>query len=215
MTEPAFLHTTRAYYDDVAQDYGAKFSAELAGIPFERAMLSLFAELVRDAGGGPVADIGCGPGHLTAHLNTLGLNAFGVDLSPGMLAFARRSYPELRFVDGSMTALDLPDAKLGGLITFYSIIHIPTEHLGEVFRGFLRVLASGGYALLAFQRGDEHRHRSEAFGRRVSIDYYLRLPETVSALLAEAGFDVRAQLLREPNPPEETVPRAFLLARKP
>src|SRR5262245_7832575 len=57
----------------------------------------------------PVADLGCGPGLLTAYPAGLGLPAFGIDLSPAMVALARRAYPRLRFTVGSMTALDLDD----------------------------------------------------------------------------------------------------------
>jgi SAM-dependent methyltransferase len=214
VTEPAFLHSTRVSYDRIAEDYAQKYQAELPGVPFERAMLSVFAQLVLDAGGGMVADVGCGPGHLTEYLNRLGLNVFGVDLSPGMLAVARRAYPALRFDEGSMTGLSLADGALAGIVAFYSTIHIPTEGLGEVFGEFHRVLAPDGLVLLAFQRGDEPGHRSEAFGHEVSLDYYLRQPEAVAGLLAEAGFEVRAQLTREPTPPDEKAPRAFLFARK-
>jgi trans-aconitate methyltransferase len=45
---------------------------------------------VQTADVGPVADVGCGPGNVTAHLHTLGLTAFGVDLSPEMVGLARR-----------------------------------------------------------------------------------------------------------------------------
>ena len=41
---------------------------------------------------------------------------FGIDLSPGMIEVARRTYPGLRFEVGSMLALDLPDASLGGVL---------------------------------------------------------------------------------------------------
>ncbi len=34
----------------------------------------MVAELVQVAGVGPVADIGCGPGNVTAHLHSLGMN---------------------------------------------------------------------------------------------------------------------------------------------
>jgi SAM-dependent methyltransferase len=46
--------------------------------------------LVRARGGGSVADVGCGPGRITAHLRQLGVDAFGIDLSPGMIEVARR-----------------------------------------------------------------------------------------------------------------------------
>jgi predicted TPR repeat methyltransferase len=37
--------------------------------------------------------LGCGPGHVGAHLRELGLDGFGVDLSPGMVAEARDRHP--------------------------------------------------------------------------------------------------------------------------
>jgi SAM-dependent methyltransferase len=219
MTEPSFLRTTQAAYDVVAADYAERFSAELAGKPLDRALLAGFAELVRAArgpvGGGPVADIGCGPGHVTAHLHELGLTAFGVDLSPQMVALARRAHPGLRFDEGSMTGLDLPDGGLGGIVALYSIIHIPPERLPGVFAEFRRVLAPGGHLLLAFQIGDERRHLTEAFGRAVSIDAYRLQPDHVAELLGQAGLVMRARLLREPDEAVETDQRAYLLARKP
>ena len=97
MTEPDFLRATRASYDAVAADYAERFGNELAAKPLDRAMLAGFAELVQAAAAGPVADVGCGTGRVTAHLNVLGLAASGIDLSPGMIAVARQSYPGLRF----------------------------------------------------------------------------------------------------------------------
>jgi SAM-dependent methyltransferase len=69
---------TKAAYDAVAGLYAELFSDVLETLPVERAVLAAFAELVE----GPVADLGCGPGHVTAHLRSLGLDVFGVDLSP-------------------------------------------------------------------------------------------------------------------------------------
>ena len=171
VTEPDFLRDTRASYDAVATGYAERFRDELAAKPLDRAMLAGFAELVRAAGARPVADIGCGTGRVTAHLNDLGLPVFGIDLSPGMVAVARRSYPGLRFDVGSMLALDLPDAALGGVLAWYSVIHLPDERLPEAFAEFCRVLAPGGLVLLAFQAGDESLHLAEALGHPVSLDF--------------------------------------------
>ena len=214
MAEPSFLRDTRASYDSVAADYAERFQGELAGKPLDRALFAVFAELVQ-AAAGPVADIGCGPGHVAAYLHDLGLNAFGIDLSPEMIAVARRSYPGLRFDEGSMTALDLPDGHLGGVVAMYSIIHIPPDQLPTVFAEFHRVLAPGGHVLLAFQAGDERRHVTEAFGRPVRVDAYRLPPDRVAELLTQAGLDLFAQLLREPHEGFETDQRAYLLARKP
>jgi SAM-dependent methyltransferase len=218
VNEPDFVRSTRASYDAVAAGYAERFRDELAARPLDRAMLAAFAELVQDAEAGPVADIGCGTGRTTAYLHDLGLAVSGIDLSPQMVAAARQAHPGLRFEVGSMLDLDLPDGGLGGILAWYSTIHIPDERLPDVFAEFRRVLAPGGYLLLAFQVGDEPLHLTEALGRPISLDFHRRQPDRMAALLAQAGLAVQAELLREPdregNFPERT-PQAFLLARKP
>jgi SAM-dependent methyltransferase len=218
MTEPDFLRDTRASYDAIATDYAERFRDELVARPLDRAMLAGFAELVLARGDGPVADVGCGPGRVTGYLNDLGLPVFGIDLSPEMIAISRRTYPDLRFEVGSMLALDVPDAALGGVLAWYSVIHIPDERVPEAFAEFYRVLAPGGLVLLAFQVGDEVVHLAEARGHSVALDYRWRRPEGVAELLGQAGLIVRARLVREPDDDgdfQEREPQAFLLARKP
>ncbi|MEW2080748.1 class I SAM-dependent methyltransferase [Streptomyces sp. NPDC005283] len=151
---------------------------------------------------------------MTAHLNSLGLNTFGVDLSPAMVALAREAYPGLRFDEGSMTALDLTDGALGGIVAWYSIIHTPSERLPVVFAEFHRVLAPGGHLLLAFQVGDEPLHLARPFGHPVSLDFRRLSPDRVAELLQQAGLVVDARMLREPGR-DEKVQQAHLMARKP
>jgi SAM-dependent methyltransferase len=213
MTEPDFLRATRAAYDAAAIAYAERFRTVLEAKPFDRAMLAAFAELVRAAAAGPVADLGCGPGHITAHLHSLGLAAFGVDLSPAMIALARQAYPGLRFDEGSMTALNLADGALGGIVACYSTIHTPPERLPGVFAEFHRVLAPGGHLLLAFYAGDEGGHQAQAFDHKVSPAYRWP-PGRVAGLLREAGLAEVARLVREPDETER-FQQACLLARKP
>lgn len=207
-----FLTPTKTAYDTIVDGYAEHASDEYARLPLERNLLATFAELVGpDAG--PVADVGCGHGYLTARLNDLGLNAFGIDLSPNMLARARADYPKLRFEEGSMTALDVGDGELAGLVASYSTIHIPEPRLPQVFAGFHRALAPGGQLMLAFLIGDGHVLRTEAYGHTIALDYWLRQPEPVAELLTQAGFHVHARVRREPTLTEQ-IPRAYLLASK-
>jgi hypothetical protein len=124
-------------------------------------------------------------------------------------------YPHLRFDEGSIAALDLADGALGGIVAWYSIIHTPPELLPAVFVEFSRVLGAGGHLLMAFQVGDGAVHRIEqGYGHAVSLDAYRLSPDHVAELLADAGFVVNVQLVREPEAPEK-VRQAYLLAVKP
>jgi SAM-dependent methyltransferase len=217
--DPDFLDRTRHAYDAMAEQYAARFPGDaLDERPLDRALLHAFAEQVRAAGPAPVADLGSGPGHVTARLHRLGVPVFGVDLSPRMVALARRTHPDLRFHVGSMTSLDLPDATVGGILALDSLIHVPDDRLTAVLAGFHRVLVPGGQVLLGFGsgRGDgttERQRVTERFGRPMDLDHHYRAPETVAARLAEAGLRVWARVLREPLDGEDR-PRACLLAHK-
>ena len=214
MIEPSDVSATRAAYDTVAVDYAELLRTELASKPIDRALIAAFAELVQADGDGAVADIGCGPGRVTSHLHSLGLQAFGIDLSPEMITVARQAHPELRFEEGSMESLVLPDESLGGIVAWYSIIHTPPERLPVVFAEFARVLAPGGHLLLAFQSGDEPRHITHAYGHDIALDAYRLPPDGIAVMLNNARLAVQSQLLRAPDESEKT-PQAFLLARKP
>jgi SAM-dependent methyltransferase len=119
------LHTARTAYDAIAAADADRFTDTLDSRPIERGLLAAFAELVRRGPAGPVADLGCGPGHIAAHLHGFGLSVLGVDQSAEMLAVGRARYPEVRFVLGSMPRLGLADGSCRALLSRASIIHLP------------------------------------------------------------------------------------------
>ncbi|MET8196202.1 class I SAM-dependent DNA methyltransferase [Micromonospora sp. NPDC005686] len=211
MNEPSWLVETRAAYDTVAEDY-ARLLPDVVEPPLDRALLAAFAKLVGP--GRPVLEVGCGTGRVTAHLHRLGLDIDGVDLSPGMVAVARRTYPDLRFEVGSLTELTAPDESLAGLVSWYSVIHLPPELLPEVFAGFHRVLAPGGHLLLAVKAGDRRDRRERAYGHQVGYDVYWLSPQRLAAQLTAAGLTVTATTVREPVEGERQA-QAFLLAQRP
>lgn len=216
MTEPSYLAAIRESYDTVAADYVqlVKNPAELD--PLSRAMLAAFAETVRSAGLGPVADLGCGPGKVTAYLAELGVPVFGIDLSPRMIELARRAYPELTFTVGSMTAPEIGDGELGGVLAYFSTHHTPPDQLPAVFGEFHRTLAPGGQLMLAGHVGEgELRRPTQAYGGHpVSYESHLIPPERIAELLERAGFAITARLIQEPTA-ESKRTYATVLARKP
>ncbi|MFI2713576.1 class I SAM-dependent methyltransferase [Micromonospora sp. NPDC018662] len=198
---PDWLADTRTSYDTVAVSYADLLRDALAEEPFQRGVLALFTELVRARGSGPVADVGCGPGRITGHLNRLGLDAFGIDLSPGMIEVARRDHPGLRFEVGSMTGLDLADECLAGLLAWFSLIHVPDDEVPTVLDEFRRVLRPGGVVLLGFHAGDGSRLKTEGYGGLpMRVHVHRRPSARVAAWLDAAGFTVDAELTHHSAP---------------
>ena len=209
-----FLDDTRTSYDAFASVYADFVRHELDEFPLGRALLSHFAELVRTGGGGPVVEVGCGPGRIAAHVAALGLDVFGIDLSPAMVEIARREHPTLRFEVGTMTALQLEDESVAGVLAWYSIIHTPPDRLPGVFAELARVLRPGGHLLLAFQVGDEPRLATEILDHQVTLIFHRNRVDGVADLAAGAGLEIVARTLQEQQPGERT-PQGFVLARRP
>jgi len=207
----AWLSDTRSSYDTDASGYAEKVRGLLDENPYLRASLALFADLVRDAGGGPVADIGCGPGYVSGHLHEAGIDVFGIDLSPEMVAIARRDYPDVSFEVGTMTDLQLADDSVAGIIAFWSVIHVPDDAIPGVFEQFRRVLRPEAPLLVGFHVGDETRHRTEGYtGLPINVNSHRRRPSKVAGWLREAQFSIEAELVMRPD---EDVPGAILVAR--
>jgi SAM-dependent methyltransferase len=212
---PDFLASTRRSYDAVAVHYA---NVNVSGLqerhPLERAMLDSFSELVRSQSesGRPIADLGCGPGNVTAYLRDRGLDVFGLDLSPVMVDQARRAHPGLSFEVGSMTDVDRPDGVLSGIVAIYSIIHLSQDQVQLLFVEFHRLLAPGGRLLLVFQIRHETWELTRWFDQEVELSYPELEPDNVTRWLAAAGFMIEARMRREPDGVSETVPRCYVLA---
>ncbi|WP_326695460.1 methyltransferase domain-containing protein [Streptomyces sp. NBC_01267] len=214
MVESDALSATREAYDAAALTYAQLFRDTLRDSPLDRGILGAFAEFVRASGNGRVADLGCGPGHITAHLAELGLTTFGVDTSSAMVELARQAYPGLRFDLGSMAALDIADGVLGGVLSRWSIIHTPPQELPAILAEFHRVLAPGGHLLIGFSASAGPSHPTQVFDHAVAPAYRWS-PDHLTAMLRKSGLAEVARLVREPQPTDR---RQFqeiqLLARK-
>jgi SAM-dependent methyltransferase len=196
--QPSDLEAVRDSYNRVADTYVDLEVGDLAPHPWLRAGLAAFAEAV--AGRGPVLDVGCGPGDVTAHLAGLGVDVSGVDLSPRMIEHARRRHPDLRFDVASATALDLAPASLAGVLGFWSLFHLPRTVLPDVFDAFATALKPGGQALIGTHVGDGEVVRTEAYdGVPVSWTTHLWQPEQIVALLVDAGLELVAELRTPPT----------------
>ncbi len=152
MDGEALTEQVRSTYDAVAEVYAARFPSTEPEQLIDLAMVEHFRTLI-PAGGAQVLDAGCGTGRMSRYLSDRGCHVHGVDLSPGMIAVARREHADISTHVASITDLPFPDAQFDGVLLWYSVIHIADADLPTVFGEAGRVLRPGGVALVAFQAG--------------------------------------------------------------
>lgn len=206
-------NSVRAAYDIASEAYARKFTTELDYKPLDREWLKEFANTV-DAKR-PVLDIGCGPGHATAHLTSLGLMAAGIDLSPKMVELAARTFPQARFEVGDFFSLHHETSSIGGVLAFYCIVHLKLEQLAAVFAEMHRVLTSGGLLLLSFHVGTEVIRAERFLDTSAVLDFSFFDPAQVEAALRTVGFEPINVRIRPPYDTEHPSHRCYIFAHKP
>lgn len=139
----------------------------------------------RDSCSGPLLDAGCGPGHWTHFLSRDDRDVTGIDLSEKFISHARAAYPRVKFQRGDFSRLPFPCSYFGGILAWYSLIHIEPSDVPPILGEFTRVLRPGGSALLGFFDGKD----GEEFDHAVSPAYFWTL-EGMSNGLRGAGFRV-------------------------
>jgi SAM-dependent methyltransferase len=202
----------RRSYDIVAEQYAGGFRGELAHKPLDRALLGSLIEVA--GAGAPVADLGCGPGHVAGWLARHGAAAVGIDLSDGMIAVARREHPEAEFRPGDLLALPARDGEFAAVVALYSVIHLSPGELPRACAEIHRVLRPGGLALVSFHIGSEVRHLAEWWGHEVDLDFRFLDTADVAQAMEAAGLTVQARLERTSYPGEVDTRRGYLLGRR-
>jgi len=89
-----------------------------------------------------VLDVACGPGYVSDAVRKAGAVPKGIDFSEKMLDIARRTFPDLSFVQGDAQKLPLEDASFDRVLINFGLLHLthPEKGCAEA----CRVLKSGG-----------------------------------------------------------------------
>jgi len=97
-------------------------------------------------------DMGCGTGRFTVPLAERAAAVSGLDLSPMMLATARKKLADRGLAaglrEGDMAALPFPDASFDVVVCMLALMHIPRADRQQVFHEVARVLKPGGRLVL-------------------------------------------------------------------
>ncbi|MFC9359057.1 class I SAM-dependent methyltransferase [Rhodococcus sp. NPDC057014] len=178
-TQPGEI--VRESYAARSHEYTDLFGSMATTHPSDRTLVSSWAAALT----GPVLDAGCGPGQWTDFVAACGVDVSGIDLVPEFVERARAQYPDLSFRVGSFEAMDAATESLGGVLSWYSLIHHSPHDIQRPLAEFARVIRPGGGLLVGFFEGAT----VEKFDHAVTTAHRWPVAE-LGRQLAEAGFEV-------------------------
>jgi len=175
-------------YNKIAKDYYNhrdlnKFDHEL----------EQFVSLLSD--NAHILDVGCGAGIPTAKfLVKRGLKVSGIDLSDTMLNLARQNVPSAEFLKMDMNELEFEENVFDGIVSVYTLFHVPKKDHLKIFRKFFKILKPEG--ILLINTGIlESEGISNFFG--VPMFWSNFSPKNTLDLVKKAGFSIISEEILE------------------
>lgn len=192
----------RHVYDDLAKLWGGDFTLHDWGYK----ELLVFAKLVKKNGGNRVLDLGCGSGVQSKLLFEKGLEVIGLDLSPKMIAEAKKKVLGAKFVVGDMTMFDqrlYPEPirsehhgrrlaeGFDGVYARASLLHVPKKLVPKVLKSIHKILTNDGIFYLALKEGEgESEVEDERYGKKVRRFFSFFKSSEIKELLSQSGFKI-------------------------
>jgi ubiquinone/menaquinone biosynthesis C-methylase UbiE len=172
-------------YDQIVLEFARRNHANLDGN-----LLALAQKLVQHVGrDGHIIEIGCGTGRDMVFFESQGIIVTGLDLSAGMLAYARQQ------VRGglalmNMCQLGFRDANFDGAWSCASFLHVPKQAAPTALQEMQRVLKPGGILILSIQEGNTESWE-EAYVAGVKRFFARYQADEMKNMLTNNGFFVR------------------------
>ena len=163
---------------------------------------------------GPVLDLGCGRGEALALLRDHGIAGRGVDSSERMVQLCRDRGLEAEVGDLFAVLAGVPEASLGGVISFHVIEHLPGPALDRLVRLAGRALRPGGVLILE----TPNPLSVVVAARNFWLDpTHVRPvhPESLKLMYELAGFDPVERLDLRPFPDGQRLPEIDLATLPP
>lgn len=185
---------TRATYDRVAVDYQRRTQDPPEAFARFR---SEFSAAVT----GRVVDLGCGPGRDLGWLREQRHTAFGVDLSPGMLALARSAGRPV--VRGDLRCPPIQPSVVQAIWSSAALLHVPREDVPRTLAAWHALLTPGGRLGLSTSLGGDEGWELVPYaggdpqGGDLHRWFVHHTVEGLTGLLTEAGFTVLSTESRE------------------
>ncbi|KAK4040418.1 methyltransferase type 11 [Parachaetomium inaequale] len=159
-----------------------------------------------------ILELGCGPGvPVTRMLLDRGAQVTANDISTKQLALAKARCPQATLIPGDMTALSFEPASFDGVVSFFTIFHLPRVEQKGMLSNIYNWLKPGGIFVFNLATIDEEEIYGELMGHGMFWSSYS--VEESEAMVTEVGLEViEAEVLE--SEPDEGVKFMWVVARK-
>lgn len=202
-TESAAPTRDRSHQVERALDY-FDFENRFRGTEEEiRARQATYVEEFRDVQG-PVVDLGCGRGEFLELLSAAGIQSYGIDRHPDMVARSKEKGIDAREEDALAHLASVREGTLGGVFSAQMIEHLEIRDVPGFFELAADALAPGGRLVVETINPESLIVFASAF--YVDLGHLRPLhPLTLRFLAEKTGFtDVRTEYFSPP--PEDARP---------
>lgn len=136
-----------------------------------------------------ILELGCGSGvPITRMLLDRGAQVVGNDISSKQISMAKTRCPEATLIAGDMTALSFEPASFDGIISFYTIFHLPRAEQKGMLANIHTWLKPGGMFVFNFATVDEEEIHGEMLGHGLFWSSYS--VEDNKAMVTDVGFEL-------------------------
>ena len=136
-------------------------------------------------------DLGCASGVQSKVLSDLGFEVVGLDLSPRMVAQAKKRAPNAKFVVGDMTNMNFANGVFDGVYARASFLHIPIKIIPKVLKSVHQILKDNGILYLAVKEGEGEKEITDRrHGQKVTRFFSFFKEDELVKFLGKAGFEI-------------------------
>jgi ubiquinone/menaquinone biosynthesis C-methylase UbiE len=196
-------------YDTISDSYANQYRDDLS----ERPHIDTFLEKLPPKS--KILDAGCGPGQTVSYIAKKGFQVIGIDFSNKMLSIAKKNYPNCVFRLMDMQHIEFPQDTFNGILSSYSLIHIPDVNIYKVLSSFYRILKKDSWLAIFGQEGKSDHFVDEPFapGKKTFFNFFT--PKRIETSLRDAGFSfitIEKEYCNDPYNISDT--NLYILAKK-
>ena len=183
-------------YATIAKHYALRDAQVIPDSAALNASMQHFTTLLQP--GCSILDIGCGTGRDSRALSEEGFKLTGIDLSPEMLAEARRHAADLTYLQLDIEQLERLGQTFDAAWANASLLHLPKRSLPAVLRQIADKLTDNGPLFVRVKQGTGEGVTDEMrFGMTIQRYFSYYACDELSSEITRAGFETIAVSVTE------------------